>query len=118
QGTFTVDPSPRGAAFDGSNIWITTNGGNARVTKLRASDGACVSPCTYSLGTGANPYGIAFDGANMWVTSNGTGSPSTFVTKVRVSDGTTLGNFGAGTMPNQVVFDGANIWVTANSNTV
>jgi hypothetical protein len=36
------------------------------------------------------------------------------VTKLRASDGTTLGTFAAGINPNGIAFDGANIWVANN----
>jgi hypothetical protein len=56
------------------------------------------------------PLGVAFDGANIWVANSGLPS----VTKLRASDGTTLGNAGlaGGHVPTGVAFDGANIWVT------
>ncbi len=60
-----------------------------------------------SFKVGKNPYGIAFDGANMWVTNN---SDNT-VSKLRASDGATLGTFTVGDSPIGVAFDGANIWV-------
>jgi len=37
-------------------------------------------------------YGVAFDGANIWVTNYGSNS----VTKLRASDGSTLGTFTVG----------------------
>jgi len=41
------------------------------------------------------------------------------VTKLRASDGTTLGTLPVGNFPDAIVFDGANIWVAnAGSNTV
>ena len=74
---------------------------------------ANTSSITYTVGT--NPYGVAFDGANVWVTN----FYSSTVTKLRVSDGTVLGNFPVGDNPNGVTFDGVNIWVAnQNSNSV
>jgi hypothetical protein len=41
------------------------------------------------------------------------------LTKLRASDGTTLGTFAVGTFPVAVAFDGANIWVVNSfSNTL
>jgi DNA-binding beta-propeller fold protein YncE len=57
---------------------------------------------------GSDPYGVACDGANIWV-ANGTADT---VTKLRASDGATLGTFPVGSLPRAVAFDGANIWVT------
>jgi DNA-binding beta-propeller fold protein YncE len=57
-------------AFDGANIWVSNNTSN-NVTKLRASDGACVGGvpnCTFSVGT--QPASMAFDGANIWVSNS------------------------------------------------
>jgi hypothetical protein len=62
---------------------------------------------------GIKPDGIAFDGANVWV-ANGGGNT---VTKLRASDGVTLGTFTVGDNPFGIAFDGANLWV-ANSTGV
>ena len=60
------------------------------------------------------PGGLAFDGANLWVTTAGN-----TVTKLRGSDGASLGTFAVGVNPVGVAFDGANVWVAdAGSNTV
>jgi hypothetical protein len=70
---------------------------------------------TTSFKVGHQPVGVAFDGANIWVTNNDDAT----VSKLRASDGATLGTFTVGNEPMGVAFDGANIWV-ANSfdNTV
>ncbi len=52
--------------------------------------------------------GIVFDGANMWVT----GIFESTVTKVRASDGASLGTFAVGAYPNSAAFDGGSVWVT------
>ena len=58
---------------------------------------------------GASANGLAFDGANIWVANQGSNN----VTKLRASDGVSLGTFPTGGVePERVVFDGANIWVT------
>jgi hypothetical protein len=62
---------------------------------------------------GSKPDGIAFDGANVWV-ANGGGDT---VTKLRASDGVSLGTFTVGPNPFGIAFDGANLWV-ANSSGV
>ena len=61
---FPIGPRPYGVAFDVANIWVTSLD-SFTVTKLRASDGACVGTCTFSVGPG--PFEVAFDGANIWV---------------------------------------------------
>jgi len=75
-GSFAVGTNPHGVAFDGSNIWVTSEAGT--VTKLRAVDGANLA--SYNVGCGAND--VAFDGTNMWIaTECGT------VKKLRATDG-------------------------------
>jgi DNA-binding beta-propeller fold protein YncE len=49
-----------------------------------------------------------FDGTNIWVAN---ASFNGNVTKLRASDGTTLGTFAVGSGPMGIAFDGANIWV-------
>ena len=102
----SVGNGPQFAAFDGANIWVA-NRLNNTVTKLRASDGACIGTCTFAVGS--SPNGIEFDGANIWVANNvGSGT----VTKLRASDGAFLGTFAVGNNPFGVAFDGASVWVT------
>jgi sugar lactone lactonase YvrE len=67
---------------------------------------ANVVPTTFNVGS--QPYGLAFDGANLWVANSGDNT----VTKLRTSDGETLGTFPAGNSPQGIAFDGANVWVT------
>ena len=113
---FAVGTSPWGAAFDGANIWVANNGGG-NVTKLRASDGACIGTCTFPVG-GSYPRAIAFDGANVWVAGGGGYNN---VIKLRASDGECVGvcTFAVGNSPSGIAFDGANIWVVNNgSNSV
>jgi hypothetical protein len=59
-GTFAAGPGPRGIAFDGTNMWVTTADGT--VTELGPS-GATIGTFDES-GTAT-----AFDGTNMWVTT-------------------------------------------------
>jgi len=118
--SFAVGSAPLGVAFDGANLWVT-NQSSTTVTKLRASDGTCngvanppgssVTACSFAVGS--YPMGVAFDGANIWVANAG----SATVTKLRASDGATLGTFAVGSYPYGVAFDGANIWVTNQSST-
>jgi len=55
----------------------------------------------------------AFDGAHIWVIN------SNNVTKLRASDGASLGTFAVGDCPVGIAFDGANMWVTnCNPGTV
>lgn len=109
QGTFAVGINPFGVAFDGANIWVVNTSSNT-VTKLQASDGACVGTCTFDVGI--TPFAVAFDGANMWV-----GNSNNTVTKLRASDGALQGTFPAGSSQG-IVFDGANIWVVNFGGTV
>src|SRR5450432_27877 len=68
-----------------------------------------------SFPVGNSPAFFAFDGANVWVSSSGDDT----VTKLRASDGASLGTFATGDGPLWITFDGANIWVSNTSgNTV
>ena len=70
---------------------------------------------TAQFPAGASPYGVAFDGASIWVADNG----SNKITKLRASDGLSLGVFPVGTNPIAVACDGVHVWVTnINSNNV
>jgi hypothetical protein len=60
-----------------------------------------------TLAVGNAPFGVAFDGASIWVAN----AFSDNVSKLRASDGATLGTFAVGDSPRAVAFDGANIWV-------
>ena len=74
------------------------------------------SDITYPAGA-LTPWGICFDGANIWVTDARYDSRT--VSKLRASDGASLGTYTVGTGPQGVCFDGANIWVTnSGDNTV
>ena len=67
---------------------------------------------TTRFSVGGQPYGLCFDGANIWSANYGSAS----VSKVRASDGTSLGTFSLpGTGPIGVAFDGANIWVAGDT---
>jgi hypothetical protein len=58
---------------------------------------------------------LAFDGASMWVANFADDT----VTKLRASDGQSLGTFAVGDGPIALAFDGANVWVgNHNSRTV
>ena len=63
---------PTYVAFDGKNIWTTTN---TDVERFRASTGRLL---TESL-VGTNPQGIYFDGKDVWVSDGAAGT----VTKIR-----------------------------------
>jgi hypothetical protein len=93
--------SPRGIAFDGEFIWVSTLAGT--VKKLRTSDAAILGSYT----VGADPRGMATDGTNLWVTNFGGNS----VTKLRLSDGADMGTYAVGTNPVAVAFDGTNVWI-------
>jgi len=72
-GTFPVGHTAQGIAYDGANVWVTNFDDNT-VTRLRASDGACVGSCTFPVGV--HPTGIAFDGAHIWVANSGSNTVS------------------------------------------
>ena len=111
-GDFAVATNPRAVAFDGASVWIASLSGT--VTKLRASDGACIGTCSFAVDSS---FGIAVDGASVWVSNFGGNT----VTKLRASDGACVGTctFAVGTQPRGVAFDGNSVWVAnSGSNTV
>jgi hypothetical protein len=109
--TANLGPSPDSLAFDGSNIWVTNPFSGLTpgyVTKLRASDGACVGTCSFVVGTA--PNWLAFDGANVWVSNVQDGT----VTKLLASTGHVVGTYSVGgpsAAAGGVAFDGTYIWV-------
>lgn len=92
-------------AFDGANIWVSSND-EPYVVKLRASDGA-------NLGTfvvGANTGGIAYGAGSIWV------SAGDQVLRLNPDDGTIEQAFDVS--GGSVLFDGIGIWVTSSNGTV
>jgi len=65
---------------------------------------------------GTFPWVTAFDGSDIWIANISDGT----VSKLRPSDGATLGVFPAGPIPIGLAFDGQNIWVAnqGGANTV
>ena len=107
-GTYRVGRNPTGIAFDGTNMWVTNYNGQS-CTKLAAS-GDILATYTFLTAPGGNPpypRRIAFDGTYIRVTRAGQNT----VSKLRTSDGATLGTFPTGSGPYGIAFDGANIWV-------
>lgn len=99
-GTFpTMETEPRYLAFDGENIWVTHSGEYARVSKLRASDGAFLG----SFYGGAYPAGLVYVAGKIWVAAGYGG------VILRASDGAQIGGFGGSF---GVTFDGENVWAT------
>jgi len=78
-GTFTVGAAPRGITFDGTYVWVVSEGnmgaGSGSISKVLATTGAITTyPLSPSFGC-QYPYGAAFDGTYIWVScvgSNGT----------------------------------------------
>jgi sugar lactone lactonase YvrE len=101
--TFPVGFGPFGLAFDGANIWVSSEYSTS-VTKLRASDGANLG----QFPVGEHTTSALFDGTYVWFTSN----DSSKVLRLRASDGTLQGSFRVGQWPVRMAFDGANVWVT------
>jgi len=63
-----------------------------------------------SFQVGSVPVAVAFDGSSIWVANESNGGPGT-VTKLRASDGGSLGTFNVGISPRGIAFDGAAVWV-------
>ena len=93
-------------------IWAvdnTTGRTSNNVTEIITANPSC-GPLTLPVGT--SPSWITFDGANIWVVNSGSNN----VTKLRASDGATLGTFSVGFWEEGIAFDGANIWVANTSS--
>jgi len=110
QADLAVSGHPFAVAFDGTNVWVTSEGNNT-VSVLRASDGTRVMSTT----VGQVPSAIAFDGLDMWVTNYIANS----VSVLRASDGAHVMTLTVGSNPDGIAFDGTNMWVVNNGdNTV
>jgi hypothetical protein len=98
--------TPRGALYDGANVWVT-DGGASTLLKLDAA-GAILQTVT----VGTNPQYPVFDGTSIWVPNNGSSS----VSVVRASSGTVLATLtGNGLVgPAAAAFDGQRVLVTNN----
>jgi hypothetical protein len=109
---FVVGSSPRGIAFDGTNIWVASL--DRTVTKVRASDGTKLG----SFPTGVGSIGVAFDGSNIWVVNAGAKT----VSKIRASDGTNLGTFTPclpGEQPEgSIIFAAAYLWISCPTSLI
>ena len=95
---------PRGALYDGNNIWITDRDLD-QLLKL-SSDGAILQTVTVGLVPGYP----AFDGQRVLVTNNFDGSVSLW----KATDLTAIGSFSTGvdTVPGGVCSNGIDFWVT------
>ena len=58
-------------AYDGTNIWVTNNGGS-NVSVINPA----TNTVTATIGVGNQPYGVAYDGTNIWVTNESSNSLS------------------------------------------
>jgi hypothetical protein len=90
---------PRGVAFDGKNVWVSSQGG---LYQFRPSDGTLLGTST-DVGT-AN-WMMTFDGSNLWIPAGRR------VYKVRTSDRTLVETFDIAGTPWGIAFDGVNIWI-------
>ena len=117
--TFTVGYLPQGVAFDGVNIWVA-NVKSASVTKLWAADPNDPQHQPKTIQAGGFPEWVAFDGANIWVTNAPCDNLGLcYVSKIRISDDTVVGQYPIGAFPQGLAFDGTNIWVVDSAkNTV
>ncbi|MGB8859894.1 MAG: hypothetical protein WCC60_11595, partial [Ilumatobacteraceae bacterium] len=89
--TFPTGAHPFGAAFDGTNLWITNASSNT-VSKVNPATGAKTD---YTTGSG--PRGVAFDGTNIWVANFGSGTVSK-INPNGVAPGTPI-NYTTGSSP-------------------
>jgi len=64
----TPDSNPQGLAWDGANLWLSSNGEKPsdRIYRISAA-GAVVSSFAPVI---ADPWGLAYDGANLWAVAS------------------------------------------------
>ena len=104
-GDITVSGPGSGIIFTDGSIQTTAPGPNPlKVALLRWYEGNSAGN-TFPLGNALS--GVVFDGASIWVSSITDSS----VTKLRASDGTSLGTYYVGSNPRAIAFDGAHVWV-------
>jgi collagen triple helix repeat protein len=104
-------PGPQGAQGDAGAPGPQGPGGPQGVPgpgDLMAAKAARLQWYRRDFAVGSAPYGVACDGANVWVVSGTANS----VTRLRASDGASLGTFPVGSQPLGIAFDGANVWVS------
>jgi hypothetical protein len=95
--------TPIGILFDGSNLWVANRNNNEVVKYQRDFTEIGRYP------VGCIPERMLFDGEHLWITGPGGNA----VCKLRVSDGSLLGNLtvaGTGLRTIAMVFDGINTW--------
>jgi hypothetical protein len=105
----TVGSFADGIAFDGSRVWVASNGGSVSIITYDFGPWT-VTTVTAGFNT---PYGALYDGANAWVTDNGAGTLLKLDSNASVLQTVTVGAF-----PLYPVFDGNAIWVPNNSGSV
>jgi hypothetical protein len=94
-------------AFDGSNVWFASSGGNKiAIYPVSSPGGITISP-------GANVEGMVFDGTNMWVLTLDShllkmSVPSAGASVPAVVETVTIPGLVSDC---RMVFDGANIWI-------
>ena len=112
----------RGLAFDGGNIWATTNElagpshNDGVVYRIKANAfgdlneaGNPPKPFLFSTGSDTS-VGVLFDGENIWTTwTDGR------VIKLGIS-GTSLCNLTGLITPTNLAFDGTNVWIIQNAS--
>lgn len=112
----TTGGTPRGAAFDGTYVWVAKDAGaSSAVLKIRASDGVAVG--TFTHAEMDKPLPVLFDGASIWVADNSpavSGNSNLF--KINPSDASPQKNCEIGGTPQALAFDGSSIWVSKSGS--
>jgi hypothetical protein len=92
--------TPQALLSDGRYFWA---GNSSSIIRWDAFSG---TQHGNTIAVGCIPNGLVSDGLNMWACQQGG-----IITKIRISDGTVLGNFTMGTSLTAIFFDGTYIWV-------
>jgi hypothetical protein len=107
---------PTFLAYDGTNIWVTNNGGNGSLNEFSASN----PPPSVGQGiqVGSTPYQVIFDTEYIWVANGGSSSVTKVVASTTKEVQGSPFSTGAGTAPQFLAFDGANLWVSSTAGQV
>jgi outer membrane protein assembly factor BamB len=103
------DSSPRGLAWDGTNLWLAGNSTD-KIYKLNPSTGEVISSFA---SPDSLPQGLAWDGTNLWLAGDSTDK----IYKLNPSTGEVISSFASpDSSPRGLAWDGTNLWLAGDNN--
>jgi hypothetical protein len=103
-GLFSTQTSPRGIAFDGTDMWVACSEAKA-VQRFSIQDG---TSNTILLGEQSNPWDVGFDGEYIWIANNT--SPGSVMKLDRTTE-QVVETIPLPNGPNAVAYGAGHIWV-------